>query len=96
MKDMYNVIKKARLTEKGMSLQESNNQIVLAVDPQANKIEIKNAVEKLFSVKVSKVCTANMPGRQKRLGRHIGKTSDWKKAVVTLEEGHKVDFLEGL
>lgn len=96
MKDMYNVIKKARLTEKGMGLQEANNQIVLAVDPQANKIEIKNAVEKLFSVKVSKVCTANVTGRKKRLGRHVGRTSDWKKAVVTLEEGHKIDFLEGL
>lgn len=94
MKDIYDVIKKPRLTEKGMTLQEMNNQIVLRVDPRANKIEIKDAVEKLFNVKVVKVSTLNVLGRKKRLGRSVGETSDWKKAVVTLQEGHKVDFLE--
>ncbi|EKD35918.1 MAG: hypothetical protein ACD_75C01726G0004 [uncultured bacterium] len=94
MKDIYEVIKKPRLTEKGMTLQEMNNQIVLRVDPRANKIEIKDAVERLFNVKVEKVATLNVLGRKKRLGRSVGETSDWKKAVVTLKEGHKVDFLE--
>lgn len=94
MKDIYEVIKKPRLTEKGMTLQEMNNQIVLRVDPRANKIEIKDAVERLFKVKVKKVTTLNVLGRKKRLGRSVGETSDWKKAVITLKEGHKVDFLE--
>jgi len=96
MKDIYNVIKKPCLTEKGMSLQEMNNQIVVKVDPCANKIEIKNAVEKLFNVKVDRVRTANMTGKSKRVGRHTGKTSNWKKAIVSLAEGHKIDFLEEL
>jgi large subunit ribosomal protein L23 len=94
MKNIFDVIKKPRLTEKGMTLQEMNNQIVLRVDPRANKIEIKDAVERLFKVKVTKVCTSNVQGKKKRLGRNYGETSDWKKAVISLQEGHKVDFLE--
>ena len=96
MKELVHIIKKPCLTEKGMGLQEANNQIVLKVDPRANKIEIKKAVENLFNVKVSKVRTASMHGKKKRLGRYMGRTSDWKKAIVTLAEGHKVDFLEEL
>ena len=96
MKDRYGVVRKARLTEKSMTLQESNNQIVVQVDPQANKIEIKDAVEKLFNVKVSDVRTINVQGKKKRIGRHMGKRADWKKAIVSLAEGQKVDFLEGL
>lgn len=96
MKNMFNIIKKPCLTEKGLGLQEMHNQVVVKVDPRANKIEIKDAVEKLFNVKVVKVRTANMHGKQKRVGRHIGFQSDWKKAIVTLEEGSKIDFLEEL
>ncbi len=96
MNDVYSIIKKPCLTEKGTTLQETNNQVVVKVDPRANKIEIKAAVEKLFNVKVSKVRTLNMTGKQKRMGRHQGRTSDWKKAVVTLAEGHSIDFLEGI
>ena len=94
MKDMFSIIKKPCLTEKGLGLQEMNNQVVVKVDPRANKIEIKDAVEKLFSVKVAKVRTANMHGKKKRVGKSVGQQSDWKKAVVTLEEGNKIDFLE--
>lgn len=96
MNNIYEVIKKPRLTEKGMGLQEANNQVVVKVDPQANKIEIKQAVEKLFNVKVTQVRTANMHGKKKRVGKHAGRTADWKKAIVTLAEGDKIDFLEGL
>ena len=96
MKNMFNIIKKPCLTEKGLGLQELHNQVVVKVDPRANKIEIKDAVEKLFNVKVSKVRTANMHGKQKRVGKNIGFQSDWKKAIVSLEEGHKIDFLEEL
>lgn len=91
--NIYEVIKKPRLTEKGMGLQEAHNQIVLRVDPRANKNEIKQAVEGFFSVKVEKVRTANVIGKEKRMGRHVGQASDWKKAIVTLAEGSKVDFV---
>lgn len=96
MNNLHGVIKKPRLTEKGTSLQEVHNQIVLQVAPEANKIEIKQAVEKMFNVKVDQVRTLNMQGKKKRMGRHQGQRPDWKKAVVTLAEGSSVDFLEGL
>lgn len=96
MNNMYDVIKKPCLTEKGMTLQEEHNQVVLKVNSAANKIEIKEAMEKLFNVKVERVRTANMTGKSKRVGKHIGRTSDWKKAVVTLVKGEKLDFLEEL
>lgn len=94
MKDMFSIIKKPCLTEKALALQEINNQVVVKVDPRANKIEIKDAVEKLFSVKVVKVRTTSMHGKKKRVGKSFGQQSDWKKAIVTLEEGNKIDFLE--
>ncbi|MFP3982847.1 MAG: 50S ribosomal protein L23 [Desulfurivibrionaceae bacterium] len=96
MKNIYDVIKKPCLTEKGMTLQESNNQIVVKVDPKANKIEIKKAVEKLFNVKAEKVRTVNMHGKKKRMGYHFGRRSDWKKAYINIAEGQQVDFLEEL
>ncbi|OKY74806.1 MAG: 50S ribosomal protein L23 [Desulfobulbaceae bacterium DB1] len=94
--NIYDVVKKPCLTEKGMILQEENNQVVMKVNPKANKIEIKKAVEMLFNVKVSNVRTANMHGKKKRIGLHFGQRSDWKKAIVTLAEGSKIDFLEQL
>lgn len=96
MKNLFNVIKKPCLTEKAMLLQESDNQVVLKVDSRANKIEIKNAAEKLFNIKVVGVRTTNMTGKQKRVGKHTGLTSNWKKAYVSLAEGQKLDFLEEL
>ncbi|MDF1613459.1 50S ribosomal protein L23 [Desulfurivibrio dismutans] len=96
MKNIYEVLKRPRLTEKSMGLQESFNQVVLQVDRRANKSEIKQAVEELFSVKVEKVRTANMTGRKRRMGRYIGRTSDYKKAFVTLGPDSKLDFLEEL
>lgn len=96
MKNIFDIIKKPCLTEKGMLLQEKENQVVLKVDPRANKIEIKEAAEKLFNIKISKVRTANMHGKNKRVGKHSGMTNDWKKAIVSLQEGQKMDFLEQL
>lgn len=96
MNDLYTVIKKACLTEKGNLLQESENKVVFRVSNGANKIEIKNAVEKLFNVKVSKVSTANVIGKKKRVGaKSFGRTSNWKKAYITLSEG-KINFLDEL
>lgn len=96
MKNICTVIKKPCLTEKGMGLHETHNQIVMKVDPRANKLEIKEAVEKLFNVKVDKVRTLNMHGKEKRVGTNVGRRCDWKKAVVSLAQGHKIDFLENL
>jgi large subunit ribosomal protein L23 len=96
MKVIYEIIKKPCLTEKGNFLQESESKVVFKVDKRANKIEIKNAVEHLFGVTVSKVATANMTGKRKRVGaRSSGLTSNWKKAYITLSEG-KIDFLDEL
>ncbi len=96
MSNVYTVIKKPCLTEKGMTLQEMDNQITFKVDPQANKHEIKNAVESLFNVNVLKVRTCNMTGKKKRMGKHAGRRSNWKKAVVSLAEGDSIDFLDEL
>lgn len=91
----YSVIKGPCLTEKGDLLQESYGKAVIKVDRNANKVEIKKAVEQIFNVKVANVRTTKVRGKQKRVGRHMGRTSDWKKAYITLKEG-KINFLEEL
>jgi large subunit ribosomal protein L23 len=83
------------LTEKGSALREAENQYLFEVDPRANKVEIKQAVESLFKVNVKRVRTMVVRGRIKRLGRSYHKTRNWKKAVVTLAEGDQIDFFEG-
>lgn len=96
MKYPYSILRKPLITEKSNLLKEELNQIVFEVDKKANKIEIKEAVEKLFKVNVIKVHTINMHGKIKRLGRSHGKKPDWKKALVTLKEGEHIDFFEGV
>jgi large subunit ribosomal protein L23 len=81
------------VAEKASRVAESNNQVVLKVLPDANKSEIKQAVEKMFDVKVESVTTMNVKGKAKRTGRIMGKRSDWKKAYVTLVEGADLNFL---
>ena len=95
MKNLYDVLQGPRLTEKASALQEEDGKVVFKVSPKANKIDIKRAVEKMFSVKVKNVRTAKIHGKQKRVGRFIGFTSDWKKAYVTLSEG-KINFADEL
>ena len=95
MKNTYNVLIGPRLTEKANQLQESDGKIVFRVRPEANKIEIKNAVEEMFKVKVKSITTANIQGKRKRVGKFIGQTKDWKKAYVTLSEG-KINFADEL
>jgi len=97
------IIIKPILTEKINALQETERKYGFRVHPQANKIEIKKAVEDRFGVKVEKVATMNINGKIKQMtirsgGRVIrtsGKRSDWKKAIVTLKEGEKIDFYQG-
>lgn len=81
------------VAEKASRVAEMNNQVVLKVLPNANKTEIKQAVESLFDVKVASVSTTNVKGKVKRTGRIMGKRSDWKKAYVTLADGADLNFL---
>lgn len=83
------------LTEKGNSLREQENQYLFEVASKANKAQIRNAVETLFSVKVEKVHTMIVRGRMRRMGRGHAKTPNWKKAIVSLREGESIDFFEG-
>ena len=94
--DIYNVIKEPHIAEKANILKETYNQIVLKVDPRANKVEIKKATELLFKTKVIDVQTQNMKGKKRRVGRNIGKKPDWKKAVVKLAPGENVEFFDGV
>lgn len=91
MKDPYIIIKSLLRTEKGTEL-GMFNKYLFWVDRYANKIEIKKAIEDIYKVRVSGVNTAVMRGKTKRVRYEQGKTSDWKKAVVTLKEGDKIDL----
>jgi len=95
MRSIYSVIKKPLFTEKGSALKESENKILVEVNKDANKLEIKKAVEDIFKVKVDKVATVTSHGKWKRYGKFIGKRSDRKKAIITLRKGEKLDFIEG-
>uniref|UniRef100_A0A832MNL8 Large ribosomal subunit protein uL23 n=1 Tax=Eiseniibacteriota bacterium TaxID=2212470 RepID=A0A832MNL8_UNCEI len=94
MKDPRSVVRKALITEKGTVLREMRNQYVFEVATDANRIEIKRAIEAIFSVKVRNVQTMQLRGKAKRQGRWVGKRSDWKKAIVTLQPDHKIELFE--
>lgn len=94
--NLYNIIKMPWVTEKSNDLMMNNNCVTLKVNMSVNKNEIKNAVEKIFNVSVIKVRTLNVKGKKRRVGRNTGKTSDWKKAIVTLKEGDKIEVTEGV
>ena len=89
------VIRGPIITEKGTLVNELGNQVVFRVHPHANKVEIRHAVETLFKVRVEKVRTSRLLGKLRRVGRHVGRRPDWKKAYVTLAEGSRIDFFEG-
>jgi large subunit ribosomal protein L23 len=94
MKDIYQVIQSALLTEKGTRLSDEENKYLFRVNPRANKAEIKKAVEECFQVKVVAVNTMNRQGKKKRQRTaSAGRTAAWKRAVVTLAEGSKIDFV---
>lgn len=94
--DPRTIIIKPIVTERTTMLKDAENKVAFRVQRDANKIEIKKAVEKIFNIKVKNVHTINYLGKKKRLGRYQGKRSDWKKAIVTLHEGHSIEFLEGI
>jgi large subunit ribosomal protein L23 len=80
------------LTEKANVLREKNNQVIFEVAREANKVQIKDAVQKLFKVTVMSVNTMVMRGKDRRMGRGYAKTQNWKKAIVTLKTGDSIDF----
>jgi large subunit ribosomal protein L23 len=83
------------LTEKGNVLRETQSQYLFEVDRRANKIQIREAVERLFNVKVTDVHTMIVRGRMRRMGRGYAKTKNWKKAIVSLKDGDTIEFFEG-
>jgi len=94
--DIHHIIKKALITEKSTNARDESNKYIFAVDRRANKIEVATAVEKLFKVKVLDVNVMNMVGKKKRVGRIMGEKSSWKKAVVTLAAGNRIEIHEGV
>ena len=92
---LYEVLRRPLVTEKGTILQ-AQGKYAFEVDGGANKIEVKQAVEKAFSVKVAKVNVLTVSGKTRRMGRGIFKTPSWKKAIVTLKPGEKIELFEGV
>jgi large subunit ribosomal protein L23 len=91
----YEIIKRPLNTEKTNIQKEALNQVTFEIDRRANRIEIKSAVETAFKVKVARVRTMQVKGKTKRRGRFVGKRRDWKKAIVTLMPGERIEFFEG-
>ena len=94
MKDPRSIVRRALITEKGTTLRETRNQYHFEVARDANKIEIKQAIEAIFAVKVGSVRTQQLRGKVKRQGRSSGRRSDWKKAIVTLKPDQKIELFE--
>ena len=92
----YDVIKRPLITEKTSIQKETANQLTFEVDRKANRVEIKRAVENIFNVNVAGVRTMQVKGKVKRRGRTLGKRRDWKKAIVTLMPGERIDFFDGV
>ena len=97
MKDPYQIIIRPLITEKSTWLKDANREVCFEVHPQANKIEIKQAAEKLFKVKVERVRVQSMKGKKRRVGRSEGHKKNWKKAYVKLKEGEKmIEYFEAV
>ncbi|MDX2510152.1 MAG: 50S ribosomal protein L23 [Desulfobacterales bacterium] len=94
--EQYEIIRGPVVTEKTTLQKELNNQVTFKVDKRANRVEIKDAVEKSFNTKVKQIRTIQVKGKIKQRGRILGKRKDWKKAIVTLLPGQKIDFFEGV
>jgi len=92
----YGIIRRPLITEKTSIQKEQSNQITFEVDRGANRIEIKRAIEKIFKVNVAHIRTMQVKGKTKQRGRIIGKRRDWKKAIVTLLPGERIEFFEGV
>ena len=94
--NVHEIIHRPVVTEKSTLARELQNVVTLAVDPRANKHQIKDAVEQLFEVNVTEVRTSRMPRKKRRVGKYLGRRPEWKKAIVTLAEGQSIEFFEGV
>jgi large subunit ribosomal protein L23 len=94
--DMYQIVKKPLVTEKGTEMLGDGNWVTFKVHLDANKIEIREAVQKIFSVSVLQVNTQIVRGKRKRFGKTMGQSKAWKKAMVQLKEGDKIEIFEGV
>jgi len=92
----FDLIRRPLITEKTNIQKESYNQITFEVDRNANRVEIKQAIQDIFNVKVASVKTIQVKGKTKQRGRIIGKRRDWKKAIVKLMPGERIDFFDGV
>jgi large subunit ribosomal protein L23 len=88
----HQIIRRPAISEKGTALTERQNKYVFEVAPEANKIEIKRAVQDIFKVTVTRVNTMRMPGKKKRVRYKVGMTPEWKKAIVTLKQGDRIEL----
>ena len=95
MNTIYDILLRPLITEKSNLIKDALNKVSFIVHPDANRTQIKEAVEALFKVKVAGVHTAVIRGKMKRMGRHVGKRPNYKKAVVTLKKGYTIDFMGG-
>jgi large subunit ribosomal protein L23 len=94
--DIYHTIRRALITEKSTVAKDESNKYIFEVDRRANKIEVATAVEKIFKVKVVDVHVMNILGKKKRVGRVMGEKRSWKKAIVTLAPGNRIEIHEGV
>ena len=92
----YDIIIRPLITEKTSIQKEDHNQVSFEVDRRANRVEIRRAIEKIFDVRVADVRTMQVKGKVKQRGRVVGKRRDWKKAIVNLMPGERIDFFEGV
>lgn len=93
--NLYDIIRVPRITEKGTRLKEQSNVLTFEVRRDANKVQVRKAIERVFNVKVADITTVNCGGKKKRVGARVGRRPDWKKAYVTLKPGQKIDLFEG-
>lgn len=94
MIELYKILKKPLITEKTTDQKDGQNKVTFVIHPDANKHQVKGAVERIFGVHVVEVHTLNMVGKVKGVKQKRGKRPDWKKAIVTLREGDKIEFFE--
>jgi large subunit ribosomal protein L23 len=95
-KSLYNVLKRPLVTEKTNGLRDANNQYAFEVDRGANKVEIRDAIETIFGVRVTEVNTAIVRGKMKRTRKSVGKKPNWKKAIVRLHDDDQIELFEGV
>jgi large subunit ribosomal protein L23 len=94
--NVHDVIRRPIVTEKSNIEREEQNVVTFAVDPRANKHDVRRAIEELFKVRVEAVRTMRQPRKSRRIGKNIGRRSEWKKAIVRLAEGQSIEFFEGV